>query len=178
MAADRSTWGDVLRGYPSTVVCRRMLRLADFAAADPARWGTCYLAHSCPELSFREIAAITGRTIATVQRHAAPVDLGDGGDYTAAELGVYPGDTMPRWTAIRAVTVDSAKLSPTYRRGCALADWAAASPTRWRVISYATRYPEETQEEIAEAMGVTQSTVCRALTPFSIDIDDDFNEIF
>ena len=53
--SDRSNWVDV-RHYPSTVICRRMLRLADFAAADPARWGSCRLAFEVPELSRPELA--------------------------------------------------------------------------------------------------------------------------
>ena len=42
LAADRSSWLDI-RHYPPTVTCRRMLRLADFAAAEPSRWNTCHM---------------------------------------------------------------------------------------------------------------------------------------
>ena len=56
---DRASWADI-RHYPSTVVCRRMLRLADFAAADPARWSSCRMAFEVPELSSRELAVARG----------------------------------------------------------------------------------------------------------------------
>lgn len=179
LAVDRSTWADV-QHYPATVTCRRLLRLADFAAAEPARWGTCLVAWECPELSFAEVAAITGRTMTQVQRHVAPADLSDREDFTAAELGLWPGEPPPAWLTCRPLRIDTTDPSLTYRRGRSLADWAAASPVRWQVIRYAAAYPDATQPEIAAAFGVSQRTVSNYLLPFSLtdDCDDDFPEEF
>jgi hypothetical protein len=153
-----------------------MLRLADFAAAEPSRWNTCHMSWECPELSFRDIAAMTGRGMSTIQKHVAAIDLSDPEDFTESELGVYPGDALPAWLCGRPAEFDGVAPSLTYRRGRRLADFAAAAPVRWRVIRYAAMYPEARQPEIAAALGISARTVGEHLQPFRLDEADDFEE--
>jgi len=175
LAADRSSWLDI-RHYPPTVTCRRMLRLADFAAAEPSRWNTCHMSWECPELSFRDIAAITGRGMSVVQKHVAAIDLSDAGDFTEGELGIYPGDALPAWLRGRPEKFDGVAPSLTYRRGRRLADFAAAAPKRWRAVRYHVTYPDATQPEIADALGISQQTISNYLQPFRLDEADDFED--
>jgi len=177
LAADRSSWYDV-RHYPATVTCRRMLRLADFAAAEPGRWDTCRMSWECPELSYREIAALTGRGMSVVQRHVAPVDLSDPGDFTPGELGVYPGDPLPGWLRPRtARPAAEGEPSLTYRRGRSLADFAAAAPVQWRVMRYAAMYPDATAPEIAAALGVGERAAREWMQPVRLTDDEIDDEI-
>lgn len=172
LAADRSGWTDV-RHYPDTVTCRRFLRLADWAAADPRRWRTCRLAYECPELSFREIAAVLGFSLGTVQRHVAPADLSDPADFMPGEL---LEDALPAWLFVCPVQFDATAPSLTYRRACRLADWAAGAPQRWRVIRFAAQFPDATQSEIAAACGVCERSVRTYLQPFRLVQEDDFDD--
>lgn len=82
LGGERSSWIDVAH-YPDTLTLRRMLRLADFAAENPARWRVIRLAYECPELSYAEIGVILGISQATVCRHLAPVNLALPEDYPA-----------------------------------------------------------------------------------------------
>ena len=125
--ADRSNWLDV-RHYPSTVICRRMLRLADFAAADPARWGSCRLAFEVPELSRPELAVARGISVRTLQRHLAQQDLSDAGDFTESELD----GERPEWLRAVSIRFEAGCTSRTYRYATALCTFAAAQPERWR----------------------------------------------
>ena len=169
---DRANWADI-RHYPSTVVCRRMLRLADFAAADPARWSSCRMAFEVPELSYRELAVARGVSHMTIARHLSPEELGDPADFTAAELD---GES-PEWLRPLSVRFEAGNVSQTYRNSAALCTFAASQPERWRVIRLAYECPELSQAEIAAIHGISQTTVCRYLQPMQLQKDETFHDI-
>lgn len=169
---DRSSWIDI-KHYPSTVVCRRMLRLADFAAADPARWSSCRMAFEVSELSRPELAVARGISVRTLQRHLAQQELGDAGDFTETELdGESPEALRPL-----SVRFDAGNVSQTYRNSAALCTFAASQPERWRVIRLAYECPELSQAEIAAIHGISQTTVCRYLQPMQLQKDETFHDI-
>ena len=170
--SDRSNWVDV-RHYPSTVTCRRMLRLADFAAADPARWGSCRMAFEVPDLSYRELAVARGVSHTTIMRHLAKAEVGDAGDFTARELD----GECPEWLRAVSIRFEAGCTSRTYRYAVALCTFAAAQPERWRVLRLAYECPELSQEELAEVAGVSQPTVCRYLQPVQLEVDESFNDL-
>ena len=170
--ADRSNWVDV-KHYPSTVICRRMLRLADFAAADPARWSSCRMAFEVPELARPELAVARGVSVRTLQRHLAQQDLSDAGDFTDRELD----GECPEWLRTIPVRFDVGRVSRTWRYATALCTFAAAQPERWRVLRLAYECPELSQEELAEVAGVSQPTVCRYLQPVRLEVDESFNDL-
>lgn len=172
LAADRSSWNDV-RHYPSTVICRRMLRLADFAAADPARWGSCRLAFEAPELSYRELAVARGVSHTTIMRHLAKAEVGDAGDFSDRELD---GECPERLRTI-PVRFEAGCASRTYRYAIALCTFAAAQPERWRVIRLAYECPELSQAELAKLCGVSQQSVSNYLQPVRLEVDKDFNDL-
>ena len=197
LAADRSSWNDV-RHYPSTVICRRMLRLADFAAADPARWGSCRLAFEAPELSYRELAVARGVSHTTIMRHLAKAEVGDAGDFSDRELdGECPerlrtgivrsrsGDFSDRELdgecpeRLRTIPVrfEAGCASRTYRYAIALCTFAAAQPERWRVIRLAYECPELSQAELAKLCGVSQQSVSNYLQPVRLEVDESFNDL-
>lgn len=170
--ADRSNWVDV-RHYPSTVTCRRMLRLADFAAADPARWGSCRMAFEVPELSYRELAVARGVSHTTIMRHLAKAEVGDAGDFTARELD----GECPEWLRTIPVRFDVGCVSRTWRYATALCTFAAAQPDRWRVIRLAYECPELSQAELAKLCGVSQQSVSNYLQPVRLVVDESFNDL-
>lgn len=172
LLADRSNWVDV-KHYPSTVICRRMLRLADFAAADPARWSSCRMAFEVPELSYRELAVARGVSHTTIMRHLAKAEVGDAGDFTESELD----GECPEWLRAVSIELGESRTSRTYRYASALCTFAAAQPERWRVLRLAYECPELSQEELAEVAGVSQPTVCRYLQPVRLELDKDFNDL-
>lgn len=172
LAADRSSWNDV-RHYPSTVICRRMLRLADFAAADPARWGSCRLAFEAPELSYRELAVARGVSHTTIMRHLAKAEVGDAGDFTESELD----GECPEWLRAVSIRFEAGCTSRTYRYAIALCTFAAAQPDRWRVIRLAYECPELSQAELAKLCGVSQQSVSNYLQPVRLEVDKDFNDL-
>ena len=168
LAADRSSWVDI-RLYPPTVLCRRLIRLVDFAAEDPKRWRTCRLVHEAPELSYREVGTILGISMRTVMRHIMPVDLAArDDDFTAWELC----DRLPEWFA--APVPRNAQRSLTYRRAIRLCTFAEVNPKRWQVIRCAHSIPDAPQEQIAEVTGVCQKSVCNYLQPVRLDDESDF----
>ena len=169
---DRSSWIDI-KHYPSTVVCRRMLRLADFAAADPARWSSCRMAFEVPELSYRELAVARGVSHTTISRHLSPEELGDQEDFTASELD----GERPEWLRVVSIRFEAKNVSQTYRNSAALCTFAAAQPERWRVIRLAYECPELSQAEIAAIHGISQTTVCRYLQPPQLQKDEEFHDI-
>ena len=172
LLADRSSWADV-KHYPSTVTCRRMLRLADFAAADPARWSSCRMAFEVPELSRPELAVARGVSVRTLQRHLAQQDLSDAGDFTDRELD----GECPEWLRTIPVRFDVGCVSRTWRYATALCTFAAAQPDRWRVIRLAYECPELSQAELAKLCGVSQQSVSNYLQPVRLEVDKDFNDL-
>lgn len=171
---DRSSWIDI-KHYPSTVVCRRMLRLADFAAADPARWSSCRMAFEVPELSRPELAIARGISVRTLQRHLAPADLGDPADFTAAELD----GERPEWLRVVSIRFEAGNVSQTYRNSAALCTFAASQPERWRVIRLAYACPELSQQEVARLCGVSQQSVSNYLQPVRLEGEPEFrNDCF
>ncbi len=164
---DRSSWVDI-RHYPSTIVCRRMLRLADFAAADPARFSSCRMAFEVPELSYRELAVARGMSHTTVARHLAPFDLGE--DFSENELD---GES-PEWLRPLSIRFEAEKVPQTYRNAVALCTFAAARPERWRVIRLAYSCPDLSQQEIARLCHVSQQSVSNYLQPVRLEADDNF----
>lgn len=176
--ADRSSWVDI-RHYPDTVTCRRMLRLADFAAADPARWSSCRMAFEVPELSRLELAVARGVSVRTLQRHLAQQDLSDAGDFTETELD----GERPEWLRTISIRLDGSptcrtgRTSRTYRYAVALCTFAAAQPDRWRVIRLAYECPELSQAELAKLCGVSQQSVSNYLQPVRLEVDKDFNDL-
>ena len=169
---DRSNWVDV-RHYPSTVTCRRMLRLADFAAADPARWGSCRMAFEVPELSYRELAVARGVSHTTIMRHLAKAEVGDAGDFTESELD----GERPEWLRAISIRFDVRRVSRTWRYATALCTFAAAQPERWRVLRLAYECPELSQSELAKLCGVCERSVRNYLQPVRLEVDKDFNDL-
>ena len=170
--ADRSNWVDV-KHYPSTVSCRRMLRLADFAAADPARWGSCRMAFEVPELSYRELAVARGVSHTTIMRHLAKAEVGDAGDFTDRELD----GECPEWLRAVSIRFEAGCTSRTYRYATALCTFAAAQPERWRVLRLAYECPELSQSELAKLCGVCERSVRNYLQPVRLEVDKDFNDL-
>lgn len=170
--ADQSNWVDV-RHYPSTVTCRRMLRLADFAAADPARWSSCRMAFEVPELSRPELAVARGISVRTLQRHLAQQDLSDAGDFTERELD----GERPEWLRAVSIRFDVKRVSRTWRYATALCTFAAAQPERWRVLRLAYECPELSQAELAKLCGVSQQSVSNYLQPVRLEVDESFNDL-
>ena len=170
--SDRSNWVDV-RHYPSTVTCRRMLRLADFAAADPARWNSCRMAFEVPELSYRELAVARGVSHTTIMRHLAKAEVGDAGDFTARELD----GECPEWLRTIPVRFEAGCTSRTYRYAVALCTFAAAQPDRWRVIRLAYECPEPSQAELAKLCSVCERSVRNYLQPVRLVVDESFNDL-
>lgn len=165
--ADRSAWID-LRSYPSTVVCRRMLRLADWAAEFPRRYAICRLSWECPELSFAEIAVLRETTMEQVCKAVAAVEFDDPDDFAPDELIL---DNARRPAApLRDYDPETASL--TYNRAMSLCDYAVANPTRWRVIREAHRNPELTQDELALICGCAQRSVSNYLDIRQIEDED------
>ncbi|WP_288611563.1 winged helix-turn-helix domain-containing protein [uncultured Victivallis sp.] len=169
---DRSSWADI-RHYPDTVTCRRMLRLADFAAADPARWSSCRMAFEVPELSRPELAVARGVSVRTLQRHLAQQDLSDAGDFTESELD----GERPEWLRAVSIRFDVGRVSRTWRYATALCTFAAAQPDRWRVIRLAYECPELSQAELAKLCGVSQQSVSNYLQPVRLEVDESFNDL-
>ena len=163
---DRSSWVDV-KHYPSTVVCRRMLRLADFAAADPARYSSCRMAFEVPELSCRDLAIARGVSHTTIIRHLSRVELGE--DFSEFELN----GERPAWLRPAGVKFEAEHVSITYEHGRALCTVAAASAQRWAVIRLAYSCPELSQHEIAKICRISQQTVSNYLRPALMKIDEE-----
>lgn len=170
--ADRSSWADIRR-YPDTVTCRRMLRLADFAAADPARWSSCRMAFEVPELSRPELAVARGISVRTLQRHLAQQELSDAGDFTERELD----GERPEWLRAISIRFDVKRVSRTWRYATALCTFAAAQPDRWRVLRLAYECPELSQAELAKLCGVSQQSVSNYLQPVRLEVDESFNDL-
>lgn len=170
--SDRSNWVDV-KHYPSTVTCRRMLRLADFAAADPARWGSCRMAFEVPELSYRELAVARGVSHTTIMRHLAKAEVGDAGDFTDRELD----GECPEWLRAVSIRFEAGCTSRTYRYATALCTFAAAQPERWRVLRLAYECPELSQSELAKLCGVCERSVRNYLQPVRLEVDESFNDL-
>ena len=170
--ADRSNWVDI-KHYPSTVICRRMLRLADFAAADPARWGSCRMAFEVPELSYRELAVARRVSHTTIMRHLAKAEVGDAGDFTESELD----GERPEWLRAISIRFDVRRVSRTWRYATALCTFAAAQPERWRVLRLAYECPELSQSELAKLCGVCERSVRNYLQPVRLEVDESFNDL-
>ena len=170
--ADRSSWVDI-RHYPDTVTCRRMLRLADFAAADPARWSSCRMAFEVPELSYRELAVARGVSHTTIMRHLAKAEVGDAADYTETELD----GEWPEWLRAVSIRFEAGCTSRTYRYAVALCTFAAAQPERWRVLRLAYECPELSQSELAKLCGVCERSVRNYLQPVRLEVDESFNDL-
>jgi hypothetical protein len=76
------------------------------------------------------------------------------------------------WAIERATpyTILAAKEAPPAERGVwtwekiqQLVDWATTNPQAWRVLTFRLACPGATQNELAESLGLHQSTVSRAL---------------
>ncbi len=77
---NRSSWIDIRR-YPDSITLRRMIRLADFAAANPVRWQVIRLKYTCPEMTQQEIALALGISQQLVSDHLRPINLAQPDDY-------------------------------------------------------------------------------------------------
>ncbi len=70
---ESSNWRNI-RNFPDTITCRRMLRLANFAAANPRRWTATYYWHIL-ELDAETIAARLNVSLRTVYNDLRPIRL-------------------------------------------------------------------------------------------------------
>ena len=187
LAADRSSWitGD---DYPSTVICRRIISLADWAAENPERWRVSRLSFECPELSNSELAAALDLPELQINRFLAPADLIHPADREALACPLY--DTIPEhlqpatfkrhgaaatWSAV-ALTGSRASGTETkwkyrnmpagatrsYSNGVWLAAYAASRPHHWQ--AWRMRWQGLFQSDIAKLLGITQPAVSRLLT--------------
>ena len=171
LAADRSSW-ITADDYPSTVLCRRILALADWAGSTRGQlvgcrpdglsslhWRVCRLAFECPELSIPEIGVALDLSEADVRRALAPADLSDQTDRDALACPLY--DEPPAHLFPPAAKYDPDHVSATYANGTWLAMYAAARPVHWCV--WRLRWAGLTQQEIADKVGISQKNVCEYL---------------
>ncbi len=154
LCADDSSWINT-RNYPSSIICRNMLCLADFASADEQRWRTIRLLLECPELSFREAAAILHLPLTRVYRYSKALELG-------GEVAEPPPP------------VDPAHLSLTARRGLRLASFAAAEPLRWQLLRCSYRTIPFTRRRMAELFHISPARAARLLTVPHLSYPEDF----
>ncbi len=70
---ETSNWRNI-RNFPDTITCRRMLRLANFAAANPRRWTVTYYWHIL-DLDAETIAARLNVSLRTVYNDLRPIRL-------------------------------------------------------------------------------------------------------
>ena len=150
---DHASWVDV-KHYPSTVNCRLILALVDFAAADPGRWGTTRLAFEVPELSYREIAAIRRLSHTAVMHQLAPRPV--------------CSENVPSTSGVK---YEHTCASLTYRNAVALCTFATALPVRWQVIRLAYACPELSQRDIARVLRISQQCVSKYLRPVRLTAD-------
>lgn len=156
LAADRSSWFDVAH-YPTMTLCRRIVRLADFAADDRARWIATRMAFECPELNHRELAVALGSAAQIIAGRLAPVNLADRCDYDAVE---YYGE-VPAF--LRAMDeTDEMDGAKTYRNAVALCSVAAAEPKRYNSMRLAI-VNGLSQQQIADVLKVTHQQVSKYL---------------
>ena len=160
LAADRSSWitGD---DYPSTVICRRIISLADWAAENPERWRVSRLSFECPELSNSELAAALELPELQINRFLAPADLIHPADRSALACPLYddiPEHIQPECCMRqRAVPLQSV----SYCNGVWLAAYAASRPHHWQ--AWRMRWQGLLQSDIAKRLGITQPAVCKLL---------------
>ena len=158
---DRSTWAEV-KFYPDTVTCRRMLRFADWAARFPKNFSAARRSYEAPELSFRELAIMAGMPDSTFRsRLKAVYVIDDPEDFSDLELEC-DGVVIPQ----RPLPPRKRGCSETYKRACALAEFAAADVIRWECIRAYYSW-EVTQAELGRIYGISQSTVSRYLETLS-----------
>lgn len=152
---DRSTWEEV-KFYPDTVTCRRMLRFADWAARFPKNFSAARRSYEAPELSFRELAIMAGMPESTFRsRLKAVYVIDDPEDFSDLELEC-DGVVIPQ----RPLPPRKRGCSETYKRACALAEFAAADRIRWECIRlyYTDGF---TQDQISKIYRLSQATVSR-----------------
>lgn len=143
MAGDRSNWQGI-GGYPSTIVCRHLLALADWAAAEPEAWCVARLHFEHPDWPVAALAAVLSLTEAAVRRQMLPAALGDPEDAVCAAGRFVPEE-----------------ISLTYRRAVQLAHSASRHPTQWRV--WQLRFSGLTQCQAAGVLRISQQRVSQLL---------------
>ena len=143
LAADPAAWRDP-GDYPSTAVCRLLLALADWAAAEPAAWRASHLRFEHPSWSAAKVAAVLAVSVeeARAALKASPL--------CEADPAIFP----PTEASPEAASL-------TYRRAVRLAERASASPTQWRV--WRLRFTGMPQRQAAEILGVSQQRVSQLL---------------
>ena len=158
LAADRSSWitGD---DYPSTVICRRIISLADWAAENPERWRVSRLSFECPELSNSELAAALDLPELKINRFLAPADLIHPADREALACPLY--DTIPEHIQPATFNFQPSTSSCTYENGVWLAAYAASRPHHWQ--AWRMRWQGLFQSDIAKLLGITQQAVSKLL---------------
>lgn len=150
--ADQASWYDVAH-YPSLTLCRRIVRLADYAAVSPECWRASLRRWEC-QGSIAEIARLLGTLPRLAAQRAVSVDLTLEEDRDCVD---YYG-AVPEWLVAPRVSYDDATVSRTYLNARALADFAARSPKRYRAIRLAI-IDQLSQDRIAELIDMTQRQV-------------------
>ena len=143
LAADPAAWRDP-GDYPSTAVCRLLLALADWAAAEPAAWRASHLRFEHPSWSAAKVAAVLAVPIPEARAAMKPAPLCEADPAVRGAEAANPG-----------------AASRTYRRAVLLAERASSSPTQWRV--WRLRFKGMPQRQAAEILGVSQQRVSQLL---------------
>ena len=145
LAADRSNW-ITADDYPSTVLCRRILALADWAGGN---------------VPLRNVAAAGADAPTRLDRGESDLsDLSDRSDRVA------PGG---EWSAVALTASRASRAVPTSTARNTEADVRS----RWRVARLAFECPELSIPEIGVALDLDETDVRRALAPADLSDQTD-----
>jgi len=158
--ADASSWYSI-DAYPSMTLCRRIVKLADFASEDARRWQACRMRHECPELTLSELAIALGSNALHVARRLESVNLADRCDYDVVEYFGEVPDFLRAFTPGCPDETD-VRRSRTYRNAVALCGYAAAEPLRYNTMRL-TIVNGISQQMIAETLKISQQQVSKYL---------------
>lgn len=173
---DRSTWYDIAH-YPSLTLCKRMVRLADWAASAPDCWRASLRRFEASAGSgISELAVLLG----TLPRYAAQrcrsTDLTLADDREAVDY--Y--DDIPAWLVAPEVRYADDGATTTYRNGRALAHYAADNPRRY-TAQRLSLINGMSQEQIAQRIGITQrhvssylASIPRLVAPRARELREEF----
>ena len=142
LAADRSTWIDI-RAYPSTVVCRMMIALADWAADEPERWHASILKFEHPGMCVGDMA----------KKLSISID--------AAHAAIRSVKICREESSSPERPKHGFRVSLTYYRGILLAERSSRFPVQWRC--WRLRAMVIPQRQVAEILGVSQQRVSQLL---------------
>ena len=144
LAADPAQWQGI-GGYPSTVICRYLLVLADWAAENPAAWRVARLHFEQPERDLPVLAGMLALPEPEVRRFMRPQILIEDGIVTAGNDPFAAGPPE----------------SLTYGRAVHLIHSACCRPVQWR--AWRLRFEGLTQCQTAAVLKISQQRISQLL---------------